>query len=117
MSGHPYTNPCFLNGCDEILAADGSKTCRNCGRFHGPDHALVNALLRANAGGKVYRDRAIALGYFKVPTPLSPPVQKPIEPPLAPASEPLALWEVVSLSALCGALAGWWLWFAISGVL
>ncbi len=114
---HPYTNPCFLNGCDLLMSSDGSQTCRQCGRFYGPDHSMVNALLRVNAGGKVYRDQAIALGYFKVETPLSPPIQKPIEPPLAPASEPMELWEVVSLSALCGALAGLWLWSLVVGIL
>lgn len=101
----PNARPCFLHGCQTDVHADGSSVCRVCGVWRGPDLAMVNALLKANAGGVTYRNQAAAL---RMIPPLAP---KPIPPPILKGTDGSHLEPVLTLplltigAAIVGALS------------
>lgn len=77
----PNAKPCFLHGHLMAVHTDGSQVCTRCGTYRGPDPEMVNALLRANAGGREYRHQAAALRMIppKAPAPIPPPLIKNVD--------------------------------------
>jgi hypothetical protein len=73
----PNARPCFLHGHVWRYYSDGSHDCLSCGLYHGPDAAMVNEMLRAASGSKVWAHQAMILARMKAPRPIAP-----IEPPL-----------------------------------
>ncbi len=115
MSYNPNAKPCFLHGCDPIPSTDGSTICSICGVYCRPDPKMVNALLRANAGGKEYaRQAEWALRLAGMSIPPSPPPIDPTEPPLyvaANGSTDLpSLWVVLPACLFLGSILGLTLW-------
>ncbi len=115
MSYNVNAKPCFLHGCDEDPRADGSTVCTVCGLYRAPSVKMVNALLRANAGGKEYaRQAEWALRLAGMSIPPSPPPIKPGEPPLyvaANGSTDLpSLWVFLPACLFLGVFLGLVLW-------
>jgi hypothetical protein len=121
----PNAKPCFLHGHDQLTYSDGSQLCRRCGVWWGPDPKLVNALLRANAGGRVYRihamQREAAARVSALPA--APKVLPPTEPapPAFRAADgdtaPPSLWVVLPIAAAIGVALGLIAWRILGGVL
>ncbi len=112
MSYNVNAKPCFLNGCTTVHSSDGSTLCLVCGLYRSPDPEMVNALLRAGAGGKEYRRLAAeALNLARVSTPAPIP---PAEPPLYIAADTStdlpSLWVVLPTCLLLGFILGLALW-------
>jgi hypothetical protein len=110
--------PCHLNGHDWTLWTDGSLSCAVCQTYRGPNHDMVNALLRAAAGGRVYRKQACALHMTGFNTPTAP---KPIPPPVpafkdADGSTKLpSLYLLLPIMAAVGVALGLGIWAIWNG--
>jgi hypothetical protein len=116
-SNNVNAKPCFLNGCQLEVRADGSTTCIVCGLYRTPDVAMVNALLKANAGGRQYRKLAAqVLNQARLTTPQAPEIPAPTEPPPFATAEP-SLWVVTPIAAAIGVALGLLAWAIIHGVL
>ncbi len=114
----PNVRPCFLNGCDLEVRADGSTTCRVCGLYRTPDVAMVNALMRANAGGREYRKLAAAvLNQARLPLPTAPEIPAPTEPPPFAAGDVPSMWVVLPIAAAIGVGLGLLVFAIVHGVL
>lgn len=120
----PNAKPCFLHGHDQLTYSDGSQLCRRCGVWWGPDPKLVNALLRANAGGRVYRlqamagQRRTAAGNLTLPAaPKIPPPPPPVFLNADGGTTLPSLWVILPISAAVGVALGLIAWRVLGGVL
>ncbi len=105
MSYNVNAKPCFLNGCTLQVRSDGSTLCTVCGLFSRPNTELVNALLRANAGGKEYhRMAAVVLNQARLPVP--PTIAQPSEPPVYVAPTEPSFFVVIPLALAIGSALG-----------
>jgi hypothetical protein len=110
----PNARPCFLHGHDFRVYADGSKDCLRCQQWHGPDQAMVNELLRAASGRKVWENQALILARLRAPQPI-PPADPPLVFPMQTTENgSMLLWTVgafvFTALALLGIRLGMALW-------